>query len=625
MLHRWLLRLVLITLPLAALLWFWSGFWPTSTVPPLVRTSEVVVPPPSATPQTASTLLPTAIVVAPPTIIPRPVPGITVTNDTSPLTVTFQVESLLPNGAAEAFFWYDAPDGRKLRRILFSGDEQVRAAITITPSETGLTTTVPLSGSLDFWWAVRDRSGMLLRESGVVSLPTELAVLQRTEPISASERVDWIERSTPNLRIFVTPGSAGERDLGQIAEAAERAYAQAATWLTPTAAISVNVYLIPRVFWQGGVAYGNQLLIISYLDRNYVGIGLDSYLVHEITHALGAELLPEGAEVGGLLGEGIAVLAVGGHYGPEPTDAWAAIVADSERYVPLCRLRHDFYGAQHEVAYLQGASFSAYLLRTYGGDTFLELYRAQAPQRGEGSAEAVCAADQQDIAGSTGKTYAELERDWLAYLGTITPTAAQQRAWELQYRFFELMRRYQTERDPPARIIPPPPETWDAPTAADFLNSATGREAIILETMLGATLPAIQHGRIERATELLDAVEQALDTGALQTAAARDYAALVDATASIARALRLGDPDLLRATPIDPAILHLLPFTPRDLLYDLHMIPMRIEIDGDHATALIHITGDALNGRTLEQTPFHAEFARNGTTWHLTALREPES
>jgi hypothetical protein len=570
-----------------------------------------------------------AATAAPPTLVPSPLvpptptpqPRIEVGALAGSQTITFDLHGRVPGGATEALLWYDTAVGHAIRRIPLRGAQTISASVTITPTQEGLTLTEQLEGGLDYWWAVRDQRGVVARRAGSLALPPALASLAQTAPITAPQQIAWVERATPHFRLLAPPGTAAERDLDRLRDVAEASYTQAAAVITTTRPVSVAVYLAPRVFWQGGVAYGrNGPLVIAYLDRNYAGVPSWSYFVHEVTHALSAYALPRGAEIGGVLGEGVAVYATGGHYGEEPLDAWAAALADSEDYVPLCRLRYDFYAAQHEVAYEESASFTAYLIRTYSLAAFRQIYAAQNSQRGDQKIDVktFCNADNGRIVTPTGKRAATLEQDWLAYLKSIRPTQAQRRTWELMVRFFDAMRRYQETLDRPARDLPPPPRDWDRATAAKFLNAATGRRAEALETMLGAALPAIQRGDLDHAAALIDAIEASLEArGAPSTALARDYDAIAGLLAAQARALRLGEADMLERTLAAPDLAAALPFTTRDLLHDLHFTLEQLDVRGDAAEGIVGADGDSLDGRLVERTLYRARFTRADGGWRL--------
>lgn len=581
---------------------------------PFPHAPEAILPTPPATLQPTSTPSPT------PAPTPTPRPDIQVSASASPLTITFQLHGQLPSGNHEALLWYDTAAGHGIRRVPLAGAAMITASVTITPSQEGLTLTVPLDSAaptLDYWWAVRN-DAIALRRNDTLVLPDSLAALASAAPLTAPTQLVWEEQATPHFRLLAPPGTAATRDLDRLAAIAEAGFAQAAMVITPTRPVSVPVYLTPRVFWQGGVAYGANGLIISYLDRNYAGVETWTYFVHEVTHALSALALPPEAEVGGLFGEGAAVYATGGHYSRAPIDMWAAALAASDRYVPLCQLRYDFYSAQHEVAYLEGASFVEHLIRTYGLETFMRIYATQphAPDVRQQDVETFCEVENRRVIAPTGKTLGALEQNWLAYLKTLRPSEQQRRAWELTVRFFDTMRRYQERFDPPARDLPPPPPNWDRITAAKYLHAATGRRATVLETMLATAGPAIARGDIEHGERLLDAIERALETpNAPPDPLTRDYDAIAALVERQARALRIGDRAALDRTLASPALADRLPVTVADLLHDLRFTLVALDVRGNTADGAISVTGAGIDGQQIDQSLYRVRFTRQGSGW----------
>jgi len=139
-------------------------------------------------------------------------------------------------------------------------------------------------------------------------------------------------------------------------------------------------------------------------------------------------------------------VATGGHYRPEPIDDLAAIIADSDSYIPLSMLRGGpFYGFQHETSTWRPdrSSSSDQALRVGHVSSSCTARRPARPEFDDRLAEALY-----------GKTYAELEAEWLGYLDSLSPTAEQAESWGFNVRYFDLMRRYQTDLDPDARILP---------------------------------------------------------------------------------------------------------------------------------------------------------------------------
>lgn len=608
-----LLALVLVLAALALLALVITRPNPSTSVPPAVPPTLRVAAPATSAPTTP----PTSPSPSPPT--PTSVPALQVRATADDQSLQFELTGHAPSGATEALVWLDTAAGRTTHRVPvasgpFSATLALSATDVITAGEVG---TDP---ALDYWVAFP--GDQPLRHAATLRLPPEIAAIGQAAPLTPTITVTWTERLTPHFRLYAPPGSDGARDLERLAAVAEAGYAQAAALISPTAPLSVSVYLTPRVFWQGGVAYGRDgPLLISYLDRNYAGVETWSYFVHEVTHAIGASLLPEGAEVGGVLGEGVAVLATGGHYSREPIDARAATIVANGEYIPLCRLRYDFYAAQHETAYIQSASFVQYLIRTYGVDTFLTLYRAQQPQRGsEQTLEQFCTADDARLAEPLGKTNAQLEREWLAVLANVQPSEPERRGWELTVRLYETMRRYQELLDPPARVLPPPPKNWTNDDAFRALVPATGTRAAAVETMLVATADALRVGETARAAALLDSITATLAAGGMPAdALARSYDGAAQLLAMQARAVRLGDDAALAATLAEPALAARLPFTTRELLHDLHFVPVRLDVRGTTANGVVEVTGHSLDGRVLDGALYSVRLARTGDSWRLVS------
>jgi hypothetical protein len=187
-------------------------------------------------------------------------------------------------------------------------------------------------------------------------------------------------------------------------------------------------------------------------------------------------------------------------------------------------------------------------------------------------------------------------------------------------RFFDTMRRYQETLDQPGRKLPPPPKDWDRATAATFLNAAVGRHAEVLETMLGATLPAVQRGDLDHAAALLDAIEASLDAGGAPGAPlARDYDAVAGLLAAQARALRLGDAKTLERTLAAPNLAAALPFTTDELLHDLRFTLQQLDVRGDVAEGVVQADGASQERRLAERALYQVRFTRDGDAWRLAA------
>lgn len=362
------------------------------------------------------------------------------------------------------------------------------------------------------------RAALPLRDFGIPVDPSPTAGAPQPSPTLAPPAFRWSEATTPHFRLRYYPGSPAERDIEQLEQQAEAALRRAQAVLPATEPISITAYLVPRLFWQGGAAFDDGSILITYADRNYAGVDASLYFTHEVTHALANRFVARGGDVGGLIGEGLAVYAAGGHYGPEPIDDWAAGLQRSPRYVPLCRLRATWPGPQREIAYLEAASFVGYLIRTYGPDRFRDFYTRDPglPHDAPQNVDAFCAAEAKRPVAGIGKTYAELEAGWRRELEQRQPAPEQLARFSAQIRFFDLLRRYQERRDPAARILPPPPARWDDKLRRAFAGPATDKANVVAETLFIAADAVLDRGDAARANAIMDQLQTGIETNAWQ-------------------------------------------------------------------------------------------------------------
>jgi hypothetical protein len=481
---------------------------------------------------------------------------------------------------------------------------------------------------------VRDTAGESVRAGGTVALGPNLQSLVVT-PTVAPAHVDftWATSDTQHFEFYYVPGSAAERDRFELGALAEDALSHVTGVLEMEFDGQMDIYLVPRIFWQGGAAYDGKIQLISYLDRNYTDVETWSYFTHEGTHAL-AQDLPQpkekGGAPGGVLVEGLAVWASGGHYRLDPMDAWAAVTADSDEYIPLSDLRAGpFYDFQHEISYLEAASFVKFLVERYGLDKLKELYSL-----------ATSDADQDEalVQRLFGKSYAELEADWLDYLDTLSPTPEQAEALRLKVRVFDLMRRYETELDPDARLLPSkPPPQWTTDTLEVFLHRRGEPVNVVLETALIAAQDRLWDGNLEGAASLLDDVEAALGAGGeLDRPSLQSRQAILELVAEQDRAILRADGDAYLATleaayAQDVAVEDLLqlPFT----AFQQEVVRLDVAADGLSAEGIVLVHAQVLilppaalrlQGGTREGVYsddgqlFAVKFVKAGTRWGMS-------
>jgi len=331
-----------------------AGFWLLPRALPLPTTTPSPTRPPI-------TLVPTFTAVPPasptPAVLHPTITGMDAQVDDGAGTITFRLEAQVPANrqVTEAILWYDTEVGQRLRRIAGPLPSPSSLAYKLDAAQEGLTRALTTSAELDYWWLVRDTAGEAVRAGGTAILGPKLQaqVTAAVEPPPID--FTWAVSDTQHFQFHYAPGTAAERDLPQIGALAEAAFQRTRSVLKADFDGQMKVFLVPRVFWQGAATYGDKVQLISYLDRNYADIETWSYFTHEGTHALGQDLIQPKEEGGpdGVLVEGMAVWASDGHYGQEPIDAWAAVAAASDSYIPLPKLRAGpFYDFQHEVSYI---------------------------------------------------------------------------------------------------------------------------------------------------------------------------------------------------------------------------------------------------------------------------------
>lgn len=592
----------------------------TTAAPTLVSTStSTMTPVPTRTP--VPTLTPTHTPVPPtptPTILHPTISGVNAEVDDEAGSITFQIEAEIPpdRGIDEVILWYDTETGHQLWYREGPLSTSISLSYRLDASLEGLTRTVTTTQGLDYWWLVRDTAGDSVRAGGTARLgPALLSMVVTPSLEAAAVDYTWAVSDTMHYRFYYMPGSAAERDRSLIGATAEQALDRIGTKLEMDFDDQMRLYLVPRVFWQGGAAYGDKVQLISYLDRNYAGVETWTYFTHEGTHALAQDLLQpkeNGGGPDGVLVEGLAVWATDGHYRLEPLDAWAAVIADSDGYLPLSDLRAGpFYDFQHETSYTEAASFVRFMVADYGLDRLKELYG-----RATGDAEH----DEMLVTELYGQDYGALDKEWLAYLDTLSPTPEQAETWHLKARSFDLMRRYQTELDPDARILPSttPPE-WDTDMFQIFWQRADAPVNVVLETALIAVQERLWGGdplNPETGAEvLLDDVEAALDAGgALERPSLQARKEILDLLSEQDRAILVADADAyLETLAADGALarrsteLLRTPFTS----YRQEVVRLDVSSDGLSADGVVLLHARVMSAST-------AEYAENGRLFAVT-------
>lgn len=351
-------------------------------------------------------------------------------------------------------------------------------------------------------------------------------LLPREDLAEIWAKADWLETSSECCVFHYISGTAAERDIEVVMEAADRATAYAGMRLGESPDdFKLTLFLIDRVLGHGGFADG--ALIISYLDRNYAGGDLALVLRHEATHVLDRRFA---AVRNTLLAEGLAVYVSGGHYREEPLDERVAALLALDRYIPLTELADEFYPSQHEIGYLEAAGFVSYLIDRFGWESFKAAYADIRPnEHGQAAMLDSALQDSFDL------TLLQVESDWLVALESLPKPVAQMENLRLTIDFYDTLRRYQQEWDPSAYFreawLPPLEEAERLGVTADFVRHPSTLVNVALETMLSAAETYIEEGDYEEAENLLSVTGMVLDAGgdlSVEPLAAR-YLAIVQA------------------------------------------------------------------------------------------------
>lgn len=317
----------------------------------------------------------------------------------------------------------------------------------------------------------------------------------------------WAMSESDCCLFYYVTGTAAERDLQVLMDAADIEAERAIEQLGADFTEAIEVVFLPRVLGHGGFAGGE--IYISYLDRNYAGNAPAQVLHHEMVHILdgrkGGEFRPS------LFVEGLAVLLSGGHFKQEPIVPRAAALLDLDAYLPLTGLADDFYFAQHEISYLQGAALIQFMVDTWGWEAFETFYRDIHPH----SSNLHSAAINQALALHFDVSLAELETGFIAYLGGEPYEPEHAADVDLTVRFFDTVRRYQQILDPSAYFL----TAWligidaliDRGITADTVRHPSAAENVALETLLVAADLDLRAGDYAAADRRLDAVNAVLD------------------------------------------------------------------------------------------------------------------
>ncbi len=380
-------------------------------------------------------------------------------------------------------------------------------------------------GLLKWVWDTTDLAGqhqiqIVLDQNDTIAIGDEnpdnnhvtfyVSVNERDLLPEAEANAAWVTADTDCCHVHVVSGTAAYRDLPQLLVAVETAVQQATARLDESPNQPIDITFINRIIGQGG--YAGSSLVISYPDRDYAHIALHQVIVHETVHILDRQFAPQRIP---LLAEGLAVWASDGHYKPENIPQQAAALLELDLALPLAELADDFYRVQHEIGYLQAASFVDYLIDKYGWSQFRRFYQDVTYDESRAPSESL--AMQMQI--HYNKTLAEMEADWLAHLESLPWDETAVTDLQTTISLYNAMRRYQQLYDPTAYYLnawlPYPEQVRENGNPADLTRRPQTELNITLEIMLQAAVQSLQDGDYGHANVTLDSIERVLNNNGL--------------------------------------------------------------------------------------------------------------
>lgn len=442
--------------------------------------------------------------------------------------VTFQVAPNLPRGLA--------PNEIQVR-VLLDGEELLVGNVNYRKLSGDVV------GLFQWAWDTTDQEGthtitieldpqdqIRINDENPDNNTASLNVIVRPRELLLENQANasWIDAESECCILHLISGTAAERDVEELKTKVDAAFESAAATLNaPLSSAPYDVYIIDRVIGQGGYAMDN--MVVSYLDRDYVGGGLEELLVHEAVHLIDRDFAPDKIT---FLSEGLAVWVAGGHYQQQDLGQRMAALLELGGYVPINQLIEKFFSVQHEIGYLESASLIGYLVNTYGWQRVREFYS----NTSAGDGLTVIDAVDVNMRAAFGRTLEQIESDWLAYVSSLPRDLNVVEALRTTIRYYDVMRRYQTLYDPTAYYLyawlPEPAEAAERQTTADFSRHPESETNVALEAMLISANALLWEGQYDRVNGLLDSVNRVLNNdGAFLDPLARSYLDIVRASA----------------------------------------------------------------------------------------------
>ena len=466
--------------------------------------------------------------------LPTPLSEITQTPQPSPAIMTGNATTdLIPAGAVRAYPGPEHYAGDVLTFEIMNdgsfGDETLVILMTL---DNGQATQI---ATTEQWYGILlplafDTAGLsgkhtlrFTTSDGRLNETYSFEVLPAEQRPANEKDASWQVHETNCCIMHSIAHTAAARDIDFIAEHFQQAAADFATITGSEIDPKLNVYIIDRMWGNGGFG-GDGKLSISYSDRYYgptVGAeGLETLARHEFTHA--ANLDWSGGAGVEFNYEGLAVYVAGGHYKPEPLAERGAALLDLGRYVPVGQFLN-----QHELDYLYPAAMLTYIVETYGMEKMWKfLVSDENPQDFQpGPLEPALQA-------TFGISLEEFDRDFQAWLDVHEP-GEQLEDLRLTIELQDLRRQYQNTYSPSPNFLQM--ETLDAVTRPDYLpivmREARAPANIAIELIIANAQRAITAGAYAEAEELNKSIKEVISTGRFEDPLAKEYLDIVVAAA----------------------------------------------------------------------------------------------
>ncbi len=390
-------------------------------------------------------------------------------------------------------------------------------------------------------------------EPGGQSWTQSFTLLPRQQMPPPQANATWAEARSTCCVVYYLTGTESERDLPELLTNFDSQASDVAARMGTNFTQPVTITLMSRVLGHGGFATDE--IMVSYLDRNYIGGEAGFIIHHEMVHILdarlGGDLRPS------MLVEGLAVYMTGGHFKPEPLMPRAAVLLDSWGdpptqglgwYIPLATLADQFYTSQHEVGYLEAASLIEYMIQRWGQTAFFKFYRDIHPDSSGSQARAIDTA----LIKHFSLSFSQLEADFITALKHEPPRQDLLDDVRLTVNYLDTARRYQLDLDPSAHFL----TAWivdvrrmrELGITADYLRHPSTVENVALETMLIAAHTAWNQQHISEAQQMLAGINAVLAAVEARQTAPFEVDPLATDYLSVVEVLR-SDPQVIFNSP----------------------------------------------------------------------------